>query len=56
MKTFDLRYFILGFILILASSLESSGQTKKDVVEHLTEQHNKYNKQTKVELKDDNSI
>lgn len=56
MKTFDLRYFILGFILgfmlILASILESSGQTKKDVVEHLTEQHKKYNKQNKVELKD----
>lgn len=52
MKNFDLRYFLFGFILTLVSSLESSGQTKKDVVEHLTEQYSKYNKQKKAELKD----
>lgn len=52
MKNFDLRYFLFGFILILTLSVESIAQTKKEVEKHLTEQHNKYNKQTKVELKD----
>lgn len=52
MKNFDLRYFLLGFILILTLSVESIAQTKKEVEKHLTEQHNKYNKQKKVELKD----
>lgn len=52
MKRFNLRHFLFILILTLATSVESSAQTKKEVEKHLTEQYNKYNKQNKVELKD----
>lgn len=52
MKRFNLRHFLFILILTLTSSIESNAQTKKEVEKHLTEQHNKYNQQTKVELKD----